>query len=89
MAPDIIEPPSDKQVAKNHDVSLTCRVSGIPKPKIKWFHNEEKLSGERYEMKQNGDLYITFAQSDDAGNYTCFAENKLGYVSATVNLEIK
>lgn len=89
MAPEITEAPRDKQAVDNQAVNMTCKVLGAPKPNIKWIHNGKELTGGRYEIQQNGDLRISAVQFDDAGNYTCFAENKLGNTSASAKLEIK
>lgn len=89
LAPEITEAPRDKQAVDNHHVNMTCKVLGAPKPNIKWIHNGKELTGGRYEVQQNGDLHINAVQFDDAGNYTCFAENKLGNTSASAKLEVK
>lgn len=39
---------------------MTCRVSGSPKPQIKWIRNNIELTGGRYITLANGDLEIRF-----------------------------
>lgn len=68
---------------------MTCKVLGAPKPNIKWIHNGKELTGGRYEIKANGDLVINQVQFDDRGDYTCYAENKLGNTSASATLNVK
>nr|XP_023019782.1 neuroglian [Leptinotarsa decemlineata]XP_023019783.1 neuroglian [Leptinotarsa decemlineata]XP_023019784.1 neuroglian [Leptinotarsa decemlineata] len=89
LAPEIIEAPRDTQAVDDKNVNLTCKVLGAPKPKIKWIHNKKELTGGRYEIQPSGDLHISSVLFDDRGNYTCYAENKLGNASASAKLDIK
>ncbi|KAJ8955459.1 hypothetical protein NQ318_003559 [Aromia moschata] len=89
LAPEITEAPRDTQVVDNQDVNMTCKVLGAPNPIIKWIHNGKELTGGRYEIQENGDLLIRSVQFDHKGNYTCYAENKLGNTSASARLDVK
>lgn len=89
MAPEITESPRDTQAVDNQNVTLICRVLGAPKPNVKWIQNGRELTGGRYDVQGNGDLIIADVQFDDKGNYTCYAENKLGNTSASARLDIK
>lgn len=62
---------------------MTCRVFGAPAPIVKWSRNGKELTGGRYTVLESGDLNINNVQFDDAGTYTCFAENKFGDVQAS------
>lgn len=37
--PDFIKPLSDLEVVEGKEAVLKCRVTGLPYPKIIWFHN--------------------------------------------------
>lgn len=37
-------------------VTLRCRVFNVPKPQVKWVHNGLELTGERFQVKDNGNL---------------------------------
>jgi neuronal cell adhesion protein len=37
---------------------LSCRTFGAPKPIVKWFHDNDELTGGRYEITPQGDLKI-------------------------------
>ncbi|CAH1103068.1 unnamed protein product [Psylliodes chrysocephalus] len=89
LAPEITESPRDTQAVDNQNVTLICRVLGAPKPNVKWIQNGRELTGGRYDVQGNGDLIIADVQFDDKGNYTCYAENKLGNTSASARLDIK
>jgi neuronal cell adhesion protein len=39
-------------------VTLTCRTFGAPKPIVKWFHDNDELTGGRYVISPEGDLTI-------------------------------
>lgn len=91
LPPEITEPPRPEATVDNRDVTLRCRNFGVPKPKVKWMRNgsNEPLTGNRYEVQDNGDLVIHGAKLNDAGEYTCKASNKLGDAEATGSLIVK
>ncbi|XP_050519351.1 neuroglian isoform X1 [Diabrotica virgifera virgifera] len=89
LAPEIIEAPRDTQAVDNQNVTMICKVLGAPKPNVKWIQNGRELTGGKYDVQSNGDLIIDKVQFDDRGNYTCYAENKLGNTSAIAKLDIK
>lgn len=70
-------------------MTLTCRVFGAPKPEIKWIRNNMELTGGRYTTMENGDLAIKDVNFLDAGNYTCYAQNKFGTADASGRLVVK
>jgi hypothetical protein len=41
-------------------VTLTCRTFGAPKPIVKWFHDNDELTGGRYVISPEGDLTIKY-----------------------------
>lgn len=89
LAPEITEAPRDTQVVDNKDVNMTCKVLGAPKPNIRWIHDGKELTGGRYEIQESGDLLIRSVVFEHKGNYTCYAENKLGNASASARLDVK
>ncbi|XP_045784672.1 peroxidasin-like isoform X1 [Maniola jurtina] len=67
-----------------------CVAKGNPNPHISWYFNGERiLLSERISMQHNGSIIIENIQHEDAGLYTCQAENINGKVTASVNLEVK
>ncbi|XP_067001681.1 neuroglian isoform X2 [Anabrus simplex] len=89
LPPEITEPPSNQATVDGHTVSLTCRVFGAPKPQVKWVRNGKELTGGRYTVKENGDLEIRDVSFSDAGDFTCYAENKFGNTDASGTLVVK
>ncbi|KYN45103.1 Muscle M-line assembly protein unc-89 [Trachymyrmex septentrionalis] len=64
-------------------VRLTCTVLGNPEPRIYWTKDDQKLnaSDNRYKMRfENGMAYLELqdALPEDAGIYSCVAENTHG-----------
>lgn len=76
-----------------NNLELTCRASGNPKPSLKWFKNGEKLK----ETQENStrvftdDFKLIFENvgKDDAGNYSCLAENEIGSDQKAVQIIIE
>ena len=60
-----------------NNMSLRCRATGLPKPKISWFK-------QGLPVQSNGEfLSILSAKKNDSGNYTCIATNLAGSVFKT------
>ena len=64
-------------------IRLTCTVLGNPEPRIYWTKDDQKLnvSDNRYKMRfENGMAYLELqdALPEDAGIYTCVAQNTHG-----------
>lgn len=62
---------------------LTCTILGNPEPRVYWMKDDQKLdaSDNRYRMRyENGMAYLELhdAFPEDAGIYTCVAENTHG-----------
>ncbi|XP_046854221.1 hemicentin-1-like isoform X3 [Xenia sp. Carnegie-2017] len=84
---------------KDDNIELICNVSGNPQPKVIWSRNGEEINGEtitncnsqvpKYYFKNDGTtLIICGVDISQSGNYTCFAENQLGNVTATFFLNV-
>ncbi|XP_071743212.1 neuroglian isoform X5 [Lepeophtheirus salmonis] len=90
LPPEITVPPEETaQTVDGKAMTMKCETFGAPKPIVKWFHNNEELTGGRYKVQDSGDLLIQDVKFFDAGNYTCKAENKFGKASASGTLTVK
>ncbi|XP_055389470.1 neuroglian isoform X2 [Condylostylus longicornis] len=89
LPPEITEPPQSKLTVDGQNVTMRCRVFGAPKPIVKWIRNNLALTGGRYHIMDTGDLLIQSVSFADAGNYECYAKNKLGDARAHGNLDVK
>ncbi|XP_057183523.1 myopalladin-like isoform X1 [Triplophysa rosa] len=73
-------------------VTFTCKVVGIPVPKVYWFKDGTQIlkKNEHYQKIREGDgtcsLHIEAAGSDDDGNYTVMAANPQGRISCSGHL---
>ncbi|XP_055025429.2 myopalladin [Misgurnus anguillicaudatus] len=76
-------------------VTFTCKVVGIPVPKVYWFKDGKQIlkKNEHYQKIREGDgtcsLHIEAATSDDDGNYTVMAANPQGRISCSGHLIVQ
>ncbi|XP_060888188.1 striated muscle preferentially expressed protein kinase [Labrus mixtus] len=68
------------------DIRLRVSVSGLPKPSLTWFRNDELLPPS--ENQDSGGLWIRDCRTSDAGLYACVATNELGEASCSAVLAI-
>jgi neuronal cell adhesion protein len=90
LPPEITEYP--EKMARTVDgttMTLKCRTFGAPKPIVKWFHDNDELTGGRYTITSEGDLQIRDVKFFDAGDYLCNATNKFGHETARGSLIVK
>ncbi|KAG8552256.1 hypothetical protein GDO81_004457 [Engystomops pustulosus] len=83
------------RVIEGASVTFTCKVVGIPVPKVYWFKDGKQISkkNEHCKMKREADgtclLHIEFATNDDDGNYTIMAANPQGRISCSGHLLVQ
>ncbi|KAL4640928.1 myopalladin isoform X2 [Arapaima gigas] len=76
-------------------VTFTCKVVGIPIPKVYWFKDGKQIlkRNEHYKRTREGDgtcaLHIVAVTSDDDGNYTVMAANPQGRNSCSGHLIVQ
>lgn len=68
------------------DIRLRVSVTGLPKPSLTWYHNDELLPPS--EAQDSGGLWIRDCRTSDAGLYACVATNELGEASCSAVLAI-
>ncbi|XP_063837290.1 peroxidasin [Ostrinia nubilalis] len=70
-------------------VSFDCMAAGEPSPHVYWlFDNDRLLLSERLTIEKNGTIFIRNIQMEDAGTYTCIAENINGRIATSAVLQI-
>ncbi|KAK0044610.1 neuroglian-like isoform X2 [Biomphalaria pfeifferi] len=89
QAPVIERPPVDKIAAEHQTVTVTCHVSGKPKPKVIWYKGGQLLEGSHFTILDAGDLVIQNTSTKNSGRYKCIAENKFGLVEAEADVIIR
>ncbi|KAG8129903.1 hypothetical protein E2320_016816 [Naja naja] len=87
LTPDGIE----YAVVENQIVILHCKTFGAPRPKVQWFMEDMNpaLKDERIFIFTNGSLKLQEVRREDAGNFTCLAENDQNNVSIIARLVVK
>ncbi|XP_051945500.1 myopalladin-like isoform X2 [Xyrauchen texanus] len=76
-------------------VTFTCKVVGIPVPKVYWFKDGKQIlkKNDHYKKIREGDgtcsLHIQATTSDDDGNYTVMAANPQGRISCSGHLIVQ
>lgn len=78
----------------NEVVKLEVKVTGKPKPEVKWFkQGEELFPSEEYQMENFDDgtsvLVINNVYEDDTGDITFEAHNALGVAITTTELTVE
>ncbi|XP_051042778.1 myopalladin [Phodopus roborovskii] len=83
------------RVTEGSPVTFTCKIVGIPVPKVYWFKDGKQISkrNEHCKMRREGDgtcsLHIKSTNSDDDGNYTIMAANPQGRISCSGHLMVQ
>ncbi|KAK3585391.1 hypothetical protein CHS0354_020102 [Potamilus streckersoni] len=95
QAPRFTQKPSLKQEDNGKKLVFQCTLEASPQPEINWFRGTTPLTeSDRVKMKvepAGGNQYnvlmdINGVTQADAGSYKVVAKNKLGEVSASINL---
>ncbi|KAG8435260.1 hypothetical protein GDO86_013275 [Hymenochirus boettgeri] len=83
------------RVVEGTSVTFTCKVVGIPIPKVYWFKDGKQISkkNQHCKMVREADgtcsLCIEAADNDDDGNYTIMAANPQGRISCSGHLLVQ
>ncbi|XP_067270783.1 LOW QUALITY PROTEIN: obscurin [Pseudorasbora parva] len=74
-------------------VKLFCKVTGIPKPEIKWYKDGHTVEDDEHHITSEGQLgvcylVLTGVTVVDSGQYMCYATNPAGNASTLANIMI-
>ncbi|XP_064441820.1 myosin light chain kinase, smooth muscle-like [Mirounga angustirostris] len=92
--PIFIQPLSSLRVRSGDTVRFHARVSGIPKPEIQWFHNQQPILPTKdvvFHFEESTGMALMFivdAYSEHAGQYSCRASNCAGEASCAAALTV-
>ncbi|CAF1177250.1 unnamed protein product [Didymodactylos carnosus] len=75
----------------NGSIELRCRVKGSPKPVMSWRKGYVQLrTSHRVRFYDDGEiLALQNLRSEDAGTYTCLAENSIQRIYAHIDLRVR
>lgn len=92
-APPVIEQPlKNAAVQLGGTVQLSMKVSGIPRPSVKWYRNGMEIqpsSNVTTDEKGHSTLTIQSAQPEDDGDYMVNAENEHGQAQTSATLTVQ
>ncbi|XP_056379622.1 hemicentin-1 isoform X2 [Hyla sarda] len=73
----------------DHSVTLLCEATGTPSPTLTWQKEGVAIkTGNHYTIFPNGSLKIGKVRQEDAGTYTCIAQNPAGTALGRIRLKI-
>ena len=77
-------------VVEGNRVTIPCPAVGTPTPRISWFKDGYLLGGNEIGVRllPDGSLQLDEAETSDAGQYTCLAQNVAGNTSKDFDLQV-
>ncbi|KAM7409728.1 hypothetical protein PAMA_001291 [Pampus argenteus] len=90
VSPVIAMSPAVLSVIRDQQVTLPCvLLAGNPLPERQWLHNYGLVTSDQYvTVRRDGSLHIERVRLDDAGDYTCLAENAVGANNHTTTVNV-
>uniref|UniRef100_A0A8C1LEV6 Neogenin 1a n=1 Tax=Cyprinus carpio TaxID=7962 RepID=A0A8C1LEV6_CYPCA len=81
--------PQHVSKAVGESVLLPCVVTGHPTADVTWMHKDQLIDKGRFEVLGGGSLRIFNLTEEDAGVYSCMADNTNGSIEAQTELTLK
>ena len=94
VSPQILLSPVNQSVSDGDPVNFTCRVTGVPRPKLTWTLDGRKLplgiNQRKFERNSFLESFLEMqrATKEMAGTYKCTAENKANRTSYSTTLQV-
>uniref|UniRef100_A0A665VTB7 Hemicentin-1 n=1 Tax=Echeneis naucrates TaxID=173247 RepID=A0A665VTB7_ECHNA len=90
VLPVIAMSPAVLSVIEDQQLTLPCMLlAGNPLPERQWLHNYGLVTSDQYlTVRKDGSLHIERVQLEDAGDYTCLAENAVGATNHTTTVNV-
>ncbi|KAL2081693.1 hypothetical protein ACEWY4_023546 [Coilia grayii] len=91
---------NSQKVSYGGDLKVDCIASGLPNPEIRWSlpdgtminsvmqSDNRGVRTRRYVLFDNGTLYFNEVGMKEEGDYTCYAENRLGKDEMKVHIKV-
>uniref|UniRef100_UPI00398F6C55 myosin light chain kinase, smooth muscle isoform X2 n=1 Tax=Pristiophorus japonicus TaxID=55135 RepID=UPI00398F6C55 len=91
--PDFLICPQSQTTPEGEEVKFSCKITGSPKPEVKWAKNGVSLQGkggvEIYEEDGIQHLCLNNINVADSGSYSCTVTNSRGQLSRSWILSVK
>lgn len=71
----IVSPPTQVEVSKNRNITVSCQATGDPQPIVTWMKENGELPFGRSKVSVDGTLQIWNTKEEDSGIYTCIASS--------------
>ncbi|XP_021263177.1 neogenin [Numida meleagris] len=87
-----VRQPSSLTKVTGQNAVFPCVAGGFPTPYVRWTRNGEELiteDSERIVLRAGGSLLIGDVTEEDAGTYTCIAENENETIEAQAELAVQ
>ena len=89
-APCVVRFPEDTHVQEGEGVVFQVEVTGVPRPKLRWYHDgEEVVADYSKELSEDGSLTMPSAETKHSGVYQLVAINSAGRVEREVKLTVE
>ena len=91
-APGIHLPPSKQvsiELVRGNSTTLKCVAAANPSPTFTWRKGKHEISDGFYSTWNSSSLKVTPVSTGDFTSYVCTAKNRLGWDSATFDLQEK
>ena len=86
----VVRPPSQYSVNATANVTIHCKATGNPQPRVTWMKTDGELPLERSSTYSNGTLKLWNAKSEDSGFYICEASSNAVFKSySTMKLTVE
>ena len=90
--PTVVEELVDVEVYERDEVTLKCKITGKPRPKITWFRSGKPIDEPRFRKTYTEEgvctLFITVILPTDHTEFECRATNEYGMVSTFCQVKI-
>ncbi|XP_063796284.1 hemicentin-1 isoform X2 [Pseudophryne corroboree] len=87
--PSFTELPTNVSLNEGEKLQLSCKATGSPLPQITWANKDRIIIAPAGRSKLLNDLVIERVSKQDAGTYTCIAENIVAAINTTVYVFVK
>ncbi|XP_022805447.1 uncharacterized protein LOC111342612 isoform X2 [Stylophora pistillata] len=84
----IVTPPTKVIEIISYNITVPCKASGDPQPKITWVKENGELPVGRSQVSEDGTLKILNSKKEDAGRYVCTAASNQVIAKAVSTVEL-